>query len=88
MSCEHYRKLVKIADLPDRDIFFGEVIEVYVNEEYLVDGMLNFMKINPLLFTMNGPGDFSYWKLGKVVGSAYKEGKALMKQNRERGSAK
>ena len=72
-------KLVKTVDLPDRDIFFGEVLETYVNEECLSDGMLDFVKINPMLFTMNGLGQFSYWKLGKVVGKAYKEGKTMIK---------
>jgi hypothetical protein len=27
-----------------------------MNEECLTDGILDFEKINPLLFTMNGPG--------------------------------
>ena len=72
-------KLIKTVDLPDRDIFFGEVLETYVNEECLSNGMLDFVKINPMLFTMNGLGHFSYWKLGKVVGTAYKEGKTMLK---------
>jgi len=72
-------KLIKTADLPDRDIFFGEVLETYVNEACVTDGVLDFTKINPLLYTMNGPGNASYWKLGDVVGAAYKEGKALIK---------
>ena len=72
-------KLVKTADLPNREIFFGEVLESYVNEECLTDGILDFKKINPLLFTMNGPGNASYWKLGEIVGAAYKEGKNILK---------
>jgi len=72
-------KLVKTADLPDRDIFFGEVLETYVNEEFVNEGVLDFAKINPMLLTMNGPGNFSYWKLGEIVGAAYKEGKTLFK---------
>ena len=72
-------KLVKTTDLPNRDIFFGEVLESYVNEECLTDGILDFTKINPLIFTMNSPGNASYWKLGKIVGAAYKEGKTILK---------
>ena len=69
-------KLTKTVDLPGRDIFISEVLETYVNEECLTDGELDFMKINPLLFTSaNG----SYWELGKIVGSAYKEGKTMIK---------
>lgn len=74
-------KLIKTAtDLPDRDIYFGEVLETYVEEKYLFEGRLDFTKINPLLFTMNGPGSASYWKLGEAVGAAYKEGQALIKR--------
>ncbi|WP_424355329.1 flavin reductase family protein [Methanobacterium sp. MBAC-LM] len=72
-------KLVKTADLPNREIFFGEVLESYVNKECINNGILNFEKINPLLFTMNGPGNASYWKLGNIVGDAYKEGKTILK---------
>jgi flavin reductase (DIM6/NTAB) family NADH-FMN oxidoreductase RutF len=69
-------KLTKTVDLPGRDIFIGEVLETYVNEECLTDGRLDFMKINPLLFTSP---DASYWELGKIVGTAYKEGKTMIK---------
>ncbi|MEN6293793.1 MAG: hypothetical protein ABFC34_17010 [Methanobacterium sp.] len=50
-----------------------------MNEERIIDGILNFEKINPLLFTMNGPGNASYWKIGNIVGDAYKEGKIIPK---------
>ena len=69
-------KLTKTVDLPGRDIFIGEVLETYVNEECVTDGKLDFMKINPLLFTS---ADASYWELGKIVGSGYKEGKTMIK---------
>ena len=72
-------KLIQTAGLPDRDVFFGEVLETYVDEECLANGILDFTKINPLLFTINGPGNASYWKLGEVVGTGYIEGKALIK---------
>ncbi len=74
-------KLIKTStDLPDRDIYFGEVLETYVDEKYISDDRLDFTKIDPLLFTMNGPGSASYWKLGEAVGAAYKEGQALIKR--------
>lgn len=72
-------KLVKTTDLPNREIFFGKVLESYVNEECLTEGILDFEKINPLIFTMNGPRNAPYWKLGKIVGAAYKEGKSILK---------
>ncbi len=68
-------KLTKTVDLPGRDIFIGEVIETYVNQECISDGKLDFKKINPLLFTS---ANAKYWELGNIVGSAYKEGKTLI----------
>ena len=68
-------KLTKTVDLPGRDIFIGEVIETYVNQECITDGKLDFKKINPLLFTS---ANANYWKLGNIIGSAYKEGKTMI----------
>ena len=72
-------KLISIADLPDRDVFFGEVLETYVKEECVNNGMLDYKRINPLIFTLNGPGNASYWNLGDIVGAAYREGKSMIK---------
>jgi flavin reductase (DIM6/NTAB) family NADH-FMN oxidoreductase RutF len=69
-------KLSKTVDLPGRDIFIGEVIETYVNEECITNGKLDFKKINPLLFTS---ANATYWELGNIIGSAYKEGKTMKK---------
>ncbi len=70
-------KLIETVDLHGRDIFIGEVIETYVNEECITNEKLDFEKINPLLFTS---ANASYWKLGDKVGLPYKEGKSLIKQ--------
>ena len=68
-------KLTKTVDLPGRDIFIGEVIETYVNQECITYRKLDFKKINPLLFTS---ANAKYWELGNIIGSAYKEGKTLI----------
>ena len=69
-------KLTKTVDLPGRDIFIGEVIETYVDQECITDRKLDFKKINPLLFTSSNA---KYWELGNIIGSAYKEGKTMIK---------
>ena len=74
-------KLIKTADdLPDRDIYFGEVLETYVDEACIADGMLDYAKIDPLLYTVNKQGNSSYRKLGGAVGTAFKDGKAYVKK--------
>jgi len=72
-------RLVNTVDLPDRDVFFGEVLETYVDEECTDNGLLDYKKIDPLMYTLNGTGNASYRRLGDVVGDAYREGKALIK---------
>lgn len=72
MAC----RLTKTVDLPGRDIFIGEVLETFVNKNCIIDGKLDFKKINPLLFTSAGA---TYWNLGNIVGYAYKEGKTIIK---------
>lgn len=69
-------KLTKTVDLPGRDIFIGEVLETFVNQDCMIDGKLDFKKINPLIFTS---AEAKYWNLGSIVGTAYKEGKTMLK---------
>lgn len=68
-------KVVNKLDLPNNDVFIGEVLEVYVSKECLADGRPDAKKIDPILL-MGG----SYRELGNVVGAAYNEGKALIKK--------
>lgn len=78
-------KVIRSAELPNEptpiisEFFIGEVLEAYVDEKCLTDGKPDIKKINPLLLA----GDTShiqYWCLGETVGTAYKEGKALIKK--------
>jgi flavin reductase (DIM6/NTAB) family NADH-FMN oxidoreductase RutF len=55
--------LIKTVDFPRHDIFVGEIVETYCDEQYLTDGVVDFAKIQPILFVMN---DRSYWKLGAI----------------------
>jgi len=72
-------KVIQTAELPDRHIYFGEVLETYVDEECVADDALDFTKIDPLLYTVSKAGDSSYRRLGKVVGTAFKDGRTLIK---------
>jgi len=70
MECQ----LIKTVDFPNHDIFVGEVVETYCDEECLTDGIVDFSKIRPILFVMN---DRSYWKLGERFAKAWSIGKEL-----------
>jgi len=67
-------RLVQTLDLPRHDIFIGNIIGTYCDEEVMTDGMLDFGKLDPILYTHF---DRSYWKLGERLASAWNVGKDL-----------
>ena len=46
-------RLIQTVDFPKHDIFIGEVVATYCDEEYLTDGVVDFSKVDPILFVMN-----------------------------------
>ncbi len=56
MECE----LVKTVDFPNHDIFIGKIVATYCENTILTDGVVDFEKVQPILFVMN---DRSYWSL-------------------------
>jgi flavin reductase (DIM6/NTAB) family NADH-FMN oxidoreductase RutF len=67
-------RLIQIVDFPNHDVFVGEVVETYCDEQYLTEGIVDFSKIQPILFVMN---DRSYWKLGERFAKAWNIGNEL-----------
>jgi flavin reductase (DIM6/NTAB) family NADH-FMN oxidoreductase RutF len=45
-------KLIKEFELNDNEVFIGEIVNCYINEEYLENGYPNIKKINPLIYDM------------------------------------
>ena len=64
----HECKVVKTIDFGIHDIFFGEVIKSYADEE-LCEGGLSIKKINPILLNFT-----KYYSVGDEIGDAYKIG--------------
>ncbi len=69
-------KLIEYVDMKTHDIFIGEVVATYCEDEYLTDDKVDFQKVRPIFFVMN---DKSYWKIGEKIGCAWSEGKDLIK---------
>lgn len=67
-------RLIKTVDLPNHDVFIGEIVETYCDEQCLADGIVDYSKVRPILFVMSGG---SYWKLGERFAKAWKIGKEL-----------
>jgi flavin reductase (DIM6/NTAB) family NADH-FMN oxidoreductase RutF len=69
-------RLIQSVDFPRHDIFIGEIVETYCDERCVTDGVVDFSKVQPILFVMN---DKSYWKLGERLARAWHVGKELKK---------
>ncbi len=66
-------KLVKTIDMnKGHDLFIGEIVQAYANEEYLTNGIPDIKKFFPLVFSIN---DNNYWKVGEHIGRAWSVGK-------------
>jgi flavin reductase (DIM6/NTAB) family NADH-FMN oxidoreductase RutF len=70
MECE----LIKTVDFPSHDVFIGRIAATYCDESILTDGVVDFEKVQPILFVMN---DRSYWKLGEKFAKAWDVGKSV-----------
>ena len=72
MECE----LIKTVDFPNHDVFIGKIVATYCDDSVLTEGIVDFKKVQPILFVMN---DHSYWKLGNRFARAWDVGKELKK---------
>jgi flavin reductase (DIM6/NTAB) family NADH-FMN oxidoreductase RutF len=67
-------RLIQTMDLPHHDVFIGEIMMTYCDEIVLTKGVLDYKKLNPILFTMQDQG---YWMLGERIATAWNIGKEL-----------
>lgn len=66
-------KLVQTLDYGgSAEIFIGEIVEAYSEEQYLTNGLPDITKIKPIVFSMH---DNTYWKIGEHLAPAFKIGK-------------
>ncbi len=69
-------RLYQVVELPANDLFIGEIVAAYADEDCLTDGRPDIVKINPLVLTMP---DNNYWTVGDHAGQAWSAGKKLKK---------
>ncbi len=68
-------KLVSSLELDgSNEIFIGEVIESYSENEYLSNNTPDITKVKPFVISMY---DFFYWGIGEKIGKAWSIGKHL-----------
>lgn len=68
-------RLVQVVDLPTNEIFIGEIINAYIDDDCLTDGKPDVKKIEPFTLTMP---DNHYWSIGKELGRAWGIGSKLI----------
>lgn len=72
-------KLKKVVDFPKHDVFIGEIVATYAEEEVLTDGVVDYSKVQPFFFTMTDNG---YWRLGERFAQAWSVGKVVEKRQK------
>jgi flavin reductase (DIM6/NTAB) family NADH-FMN oxidoreductase RutF len=70
-------RLVQTVDLPAEDLFIGEIVAAFCDEDCLTDSTPDLGKINPFVLIMS---ERKYRGLGQDVGSAWEMGKKLIKK--------
>jgi flavin reductase (DIM6/NTAB) family NADH-FMN oxidoreductase RutF len=67
-------KVIQSVPISGFEMFFGEIVAVYINDQCLTEGKPDPLKINPMM--MMGT---NYYNLGQVIGTVYKEGSVYKK---------
>ena len=75
-------RVVQIMERPVHTIFIGEVVTIYLEEDYLMEGMPDVFKIDPVLVAPDKSrggkyGGWGYWKLSEYLAPAWEVGKDL-----------
>ncbi len=69
-------RLYDVIDFPTHDIFIGELVETYADEEVMNGEKIDIQKLKPLLFDM---ASVKYYGLGEPLDNCWSAGKELKK---------
>ncbi|MFX0022490.1 MAG: flavin reductase family protein [Candidatus Hermodarchaeota archaeon] len=73
-------KVIKEFSIQHRQIFIGDVIESYINEDHVIiseegQNIADMIKLDPIIYSL----DNHYYKIGKIIGTGYQESKKFKK---------
>lgn len=80
-------RVVHIMERSIHTVFIGEVAAIYLEEQYLTDGVLDISKLDPVFYAPDkkqGKDSGSYWELGKYLARAWEVGKELKKDKKDK----
>lgn len=66
--------LYNTVDMPTNTFFIGEIVGTWCEERFMTEGIPDISKMKPFVLTMP---DNRYWEIGRCVGHAWQDGKAL-----------
>ena len=69
-------RLIKTIDFQSHDVFIGEPVATYCDEEIITDGLVDIAKLKPILFEMH---TVHYYSIGKRLAKCWNIGKDLKK---------
>ncbi|MDR1079998.1 MAG: flavin reductase family protein [Deltaproteobacteria bacterium] len=67
-------RLIKTLELGSHVLFAGQILDVKAEEGLDEDGVLDLLKVNPLVFSPSG-----YYRVGEFLGKPFSIGKKLVK---------
>ena len=67
-------KLKDVLHYGHHEIFIGELVNTFVQEEVLTEGVIDLSKVKPLIFDFASK---NYWSLGNAIGKCWSAGKEL-----------
>ena len=74
-------KVIKEFSIQHRQVFIGEVVETYIDQEYVKENedckiIADMNKLDPIIYAL----DNKYYKIGNMIGTGYQEGRKLQQQ--------
>jgi len=69
-------KVINHQTINGMDVFIGEVIQSYIDEECIKDGVPDIELIDPIIYTIKG----KYRKIGEETGTPFSEGRKYVVQ--------
>lgn len=72
-------KVIKELSIQHRQIFIGDVVQSYVNEDFVVERegrprIVDMKKLDPIIYAL----DNRYYNIGKLIGIGYQESKKFL----------
>jgi flavin reductase (DIM6/NTAB) family NADH-FMN oxidoreductase RutF len=73
-------RVIRKVRIQHRRIYFGEVVQTYADEQFVVDGdgkreVVDMTQLDPILYGL----DNRYYRVGESIGIGYREGKKYQK---------